>query len=60
MKLKQIVFTVLISAATAVGVIYAYNNFVTKPMAIQDGVKIPANYAGLFNGNNIPGPVDFE
>ena len=60
MKLKQIVFTVLISAATAVGVIYAYNTFVTKPVAIQDGVKIPANYAGLFNGNNIPGPVDFE
>ena len=60
MKLKQIVFTVLISAATAVGVIYAYNTFVTKPVAIQDGVIIPANYAGLFNGNNIPGPVDFE
>src|SRR5690606_15372873 len=60
MKLKQIVFTMLISAATALGAMYAYNAFVTKPVAIQDGVKIPANYAGLFDGNNIPGPVDFE
>ncbi|MCO5241438.1 MAG: trypsin-like peptidase domain-containing protein [Chitinophagaceae bacterium] len=61
MKLKQIVFTVLISAATAVGVMYAYNSFfVPRPAAVQEGVKIPANYAGLFNGDNIPGPVDFE
>lgn len=60
MKIKQVVFTVLISALTAFGVMYAYNTYVTKPVAIQDGVKIPANYAGLFDGNNIPGPVDFE
>lgn len=60
MKIKQILATVLISALTAFGVMYAYNSYVTKPVAIQDGVKIPANYAGLFDGNNIPGPVDFE
>ncbi|HRP31463.1 MAG TPA: trypsin-like peptidase domain-containing protein [Agriterribacter sp.] len=60
MKLKQIVLTVLISAATAFGVMFAYNNYVRKPVAVQEGVKIPANYAGLFNGDNIPGPVDFE
>lgn len=60
MKLKQVVFTVLISAATAFGVMYAYNTYIKKPVAIQEGVKIPANYAGLFNGDNIPGPVDFE
>lgn len=62
MKLKQIVATVLISALTATGVMYAYNHFFNKrqTVVLQDGVKIPANYAGLFNGNNIPGPVDFE
>ncbi len=60
MKLKQVLFTVLISAATAFGVMYAYNTYIKKPVAIQEGVKIPANYAGLFNGDNIPGPVDFE
>lgn len=60
MKIKQVLFTVVISALTAFGVMYAYNTYVAKPVAIQDGVKIPANYAGLFDGNNIPGPVDFE
>ncbi|MBX3253537.1 MAG: trypsin-like peptidase domain-containing protein [Chitinophagaceae bacterium] len=60
MKIKQVVFTVVISALTAFGVMYAYNSYVQKPVAVQDGVKIPANYAGLFDGNNIPGPVDFE
>ena len=60
MKLKQVLFTVLISAATAFGVMYAYNTYIKNPVAIQEGVKIPANYAGLFNGDNIPGPVDFE
>lgn len=60
MKIKQIVFTVLLSAATTLGVMYAYNSYTQKPVAVQDGVKIPANYAGLFNGDNIPGPVDFE
>lgn len=60
MKLKQIVFTVLISAATAAGVMFAYNTYFKQPLAIQDGIEMPANYAGLFNGSNIPGPVDFE
>ncbi|MBX2921216.1 MAG: trypsin-like peptidase domain-containing protein [Chitinophagaceae bacterium] len=60
MKIKQVLFTVIISAITAFGVMYAYNSYVTKPAAVQEGIKIPANYAGLFDGNNIPGPVDFE
>lgn len=61
MKFKQVVFTVLISAVTAFGVMYTYNTYIKKPVAIQEeGVKIPANYTGLFNGDNIPGPVDFE
>ncbi|OJY90442.1 MAG: serine protease [Sphingobacteriales bacterium 44-15] len=62
MKIKQIVFTVLISGITSLGVMYGYNHFNAKPAAIQDGVKIPTNYAGMFDSNNnVPGNlVDFE
>jgi len=62
MKIKQIVFTVLISGITSLGVMYGYNHFNAKPVAIQDGVKIPTNYAGMFDSNNnVPGNlVDFE
>ncbi|MFT3702524.1 MAG: trypsin-like peptidase domain-containing protein [Agriterribacter sp.] len=64
MKIKQILFTVLISGATSLGVMYGYNHFNSKPVAIQDGVKIPANYTGMFdsnnNNNNPGGLVDFE
>jgi len=61
MKIKQIVFTVLISGLTALGVMFGYNYFNPKAVAIQDGVKIPANYTGLFDSNNnVPGgPLDF-
>ncbi len=62
MKIKQVLFTVLISGITSFGVMYGYNHFNSKPVAIQDGVKIPANYTGMFDSNNnVPGgPVDFE
>ena len=63
MKLKHVVLTVLISAVTAFGVMVTYNHFDPKSIALQDGTKIPANYAGLFdsnNNNNGPAPVDFE
>ncbi|MBX3241496.1 MAG: trypsin-like peptidase domain-containing protein [Chitinophagaceae bacterium] len=62
MKFKQVLFTIVISAVTAVGAMYGYNTyFGAKTVTIQqDGVKIPVNYAGLFDGNNLPGPVDFE
>ena len=61
MKIKQIVFTVLISGLTSLGVMYGYNHYSKKPVAIQDGVKIPSNYVGLFDSNsNAPGEaVDF-
>lgn len=57
MKMKQVVFTILISGLTSLGVMYGYNYFNAKPVAIQDGIKTPANYAGLFdsNSNNTPG-----
>ncbi len=62
MNLKNVFFTIVISAVTAFGVIYAYDRYMpAKSVGLQsEGVKIPANYAGLFNGSNLPGPVDFE
>ncbi len=62
MNFKHVFFTIVISAVTAFGVIYAYDKYMPKKgVAIQaDGTKVPANYAGLFDGANLPGPVDFE
>ncbi|MFT3747866.1 MAG: trypsin-like peptidase domain-containing protein [Agriterribacter sp.] len=61
MKIRQVVFTILISGLTSLGVMYGYNHFNSKPVAIQDGIKVPANYAGMFDSNNnVPGDlVDF-
>jgi serine protease Do len=63
MKLKHVVMTVLISAVTSFGVMYGYNHFTSKHIALQEGLKVPANYAGMFdsnNNNNGPAPADFE
>lgn len=61
MKLKQIFFTVIISAVTAFGVMYTYNHFGPKQVMVQDGnITLPANYAGLFEGKDSPPTVDFE
>ncbi|MEO6252030.1 MAG: trypsin-like peptidase domain-containing protein [Ferruginibacter sp.] len=64
MKWKQIFFTVTISAATTLGVIWGYGTYVTKNNTYagqQEGV-VPSNYkyAGLFDGTTPPGnTVDF-
>ena len=62
MKLKQIVATVLISALTAFGVMFAYNSYVKSDSLVggQDTNTLPSNYkyAGLFDGNGGE-PVDF-
>ena len=64
MKLKQILFTVVLSVATTLAVIWGYGTFFKKDISYagqQPGV-IPANYkyAGLLDGNNTPnGVADF-
>lgn len=64
MKLKQILFTVVLSAVTTLAVIWGYGIFSKKDLSYagqQPGV-IPANYkyAGLLDGNNTPnGVADF-
>ena len=63
MKFKQVLSVILISAATTLTVLFAYNKYTEKPLSIQEANgKVPANYVGLFDSNNnIPGqPVDFQ
>ncbi len=64
MKLKQIFFTVAISAVTAIAVIWGYSTFFVEKdtYAGQQNGVIPANYkyTGLLDGNTPPGnTVDF-
>lgn len=64
MRFRQVLGVVLISAATAVGSVWGYNRFVdTRPYIYSsaDSGKIPANYAGFFDGINgtTAGAVDF-
>ena len=55
MKIKQILTVVLLSAGTTVGTMFAFNHFSGKPTTLQaETTKIPANYAGLFDGKNNP------
>jgi len=64
MKTKNILFTVLISALTTMGVIFGYNKYQHNNNNPNfQSTHIPANYkyAGFFdgNGNPTPGPADF-
>ncbi len=63
MKLKQIFITAVISAATALGVIWGYATYVKNNNTYaeqQEGV-VPVNYkyAGLLDGNLPPNAIDF-
>ena len=63
MKMKQIFFTVVISALTTCGVFWGYSKFVKKDniYAGQSPGTIPNNYkyAGFFDGDTPPVTVDF-
>ncbi|MEO8764157.1 MAG: trypsin-like peptidase domain-containing protein [Ginsengibacter sp.] len=64
MKTKNILFTVLISALTTMGVIFGYNEYQHNNNNPNfQSTNIPSNYkyAGFFdgNGNPTPGPADF-
>lgn len=62
MKAKHVLFTILISALTALAVMFGYSkveNQSTNPNF--ENFKIPANYAGFFDSNGkYNGPSDFE
>lgn len=64
MKTKNVLFTVLISAVTTLGVIFGYNKYQHNNNNPNfQSTNIPSNYkyAGFFdgNGNPTPGPADF-
>jgi len=64
MKLKQIVFTVAISAFTTLAVIWGYGRFVKHELTYggQEAGIVPSNYkyAGFAEGNTPPGvAIDF-
>ncbi len=54
MKLKQILLVMGISAVTAVGSVWTYNNFREPEVTLGGNEKgLPANYAGFFDGKVI-------
>ncbi len=63
MKTKQVLFTVLISAVTAIAVMFGYSKLAKKnnSYAGQENGIVPSNYkyAGFFDGNTPPGTNDF-
>jgi len=65
MKFKQVLFTVAISAVTALGVIWGYGKFMkmNNSYAGQEPGVVPSNYkyAGLVDGGSTPptGAIDF-
>jgi serine protease Do len=63
MKWKQILLVMSISAITSVASVWSYNKFFVKKDLVassQSVGKMPANYAGFFEGKDGAGdPVDF-
>lgn len=61
MKWKQVLLIVAISAVSAVGSVWIYSKVDNdKTYVLQDQGKLPANYAGFFDGlNKAATPVDF-
>jgi serine protease Do len=62
MKWRQFFLIVAVSAVSAVGSVWCYNKFIDpRPVSLSDG-KLPANYAGFIDKNNVATPgtaVDF-
>src|SRR5688572_25173577 len=61
MKLKQVLLIAAVSSISAVAGVWGYTKFVPqKTLAIQADGRIPANYAGFFDGKfNAPVNIDF-
>lgn len=64
MKLKNILTVVAISAVTAILSVWGYGKWMqnqSSSIISQPDGKLPVNYAGFFDKNNVPaGPVDFS
>ncbi len=60
MKLKQIFLITAISSTSAIASVWLYTSYIQKPLVnIQPNGKIPANYAGFFDGKSTNTSIDF-
>lgn len=60
MKLKNILFVILLSSATALLSVWGYNKWEEKQFAgQQEAGKLPVNYAGFFDKDIPAGAIDF-
>ena len=61
MKFKQVILIVAISSGSALASVCGYSKFAHKEVvAIQSDSKVPANYAGFFDGNAANAPVNID
>ena len=62
MKLKQVLLVVAISSSSAVASVWGYSKFTDKKVvAIQQSEsKLPANYAGYFDGATTTAPINLD
>jgi len=61
MKFKQVILIVAISSGSALASVWGYSKFAHKEVvAIQSDTKMPANYAGYFDGNAANAPVNID
>jgi S1-C subfamily serine protease len=61
MKFKHVLLIVVISSVSAIASVWGYSKFVEKKtVAIQSDGKVPANYAGFFDGNVSGAPAELD
>src|SRR5881394_2929818 len=61
MKFKNVLLIVAISSGSALASVWGYSKFAHKDIvAIQSDTKMPANYAGYFDGNTANAPVNID
>ena len=61
MKFKNVILIVAISSGSALASVWGYSKFAHKDVAtIQSEAKMPANYAGFFDGNAANAPVNLD
>ena len=61
MKFKNVLLIVAISSGSALASVWGYSKYAHKDIvAIQSETKVPANYAGFFDGNAANAPVNID
>lgn len=61
MKFKQVILIVAVSSGSALASVWGYSKFANKDVvAVQSETKVPANYAGFFDGNAANAPINID